>query len=306
DAGLIDATGIATALIGDSIATNLFMLGYAWQRGLVPLGFEAIDRAIELNGVALEANRKAFAWGRLAAHDPQAVEAVAAPPEMSEAAFDLAAFVAARSADLVGYQDEAYAERYRRLVERIIRAETARFGGPGDLSEAVARFFYKLMAYKDEYEVARLYADGRFAARIAEQFEGDYRLEFNLAPPLLARKDPASGELRKSAYGAWMMTGFRLLARLKGLRGSAFDIFGYQAERRIERGLVDGYERAIADVAACLSAQNRDAALEIARAPDAIRGYGHVKKASIERSAEALPALLATLRETAVRTAVEA
>jgi len=292
-ADFLDATGLATALMGDSIATNLFMLGYAWQRGRVPLSFEALDRAIELNGVAVSANRKAFAWGRLAAHDPAAVQAIAAPPPVDgPEAFDLKAFVKARSDDLVRYQDEAYARRYRRLIDRVELAEKVLTGSPGALAEASARHFYKLMAYKDEYEVARLYTDGRFAARIAEQFEGDFTLEFNLAPPLLARRDRANGEPRKTAFGPWMMLGFRLLASLKGLRGTRLDPFGYQAERRIERDLVDDYEQTLDKLVAGLSKNSFDAALEVARLPDDIRGYGHVKAASIERVKGRLPGLL--------------
>ncbi|MDB5430890.1 MAG: indolepyruvate ferredoxin oxidoreductase, partial [Caulobacter sp.] len=286
DADVIDAGGLATALMGDSIATNLFMLGYAWQRGHVPLGFEALDRAIELNGVAVAANRKAFAWGRLAAHDMAAVEAVVAPPAMeAPAVFDLAAFVDARARDLTGYQDEAYAGRYRRLVERTARAEQAVAGNTGALGEAVARNFYKLMAYKDEYEVARLFTDGRFAAQIASQFEGDFKLEFNLAPPLFAGRDKVTGELRKRAYGPWMVAGFKLLARLKGLRGGAFDVFGYQADRRVERRLIGDYERSMCELLDGLSGDTLEIAVSLARLPDDIRGYGHVKDANLAKVA---------------------
>jgi indolepyruvate ferredoxin oxidoreductase len=300
DADFIDATGIATALMGDSIAGNLFLLGFAWQRGLVPLGFEALDRAIELNGVAVEMNRKAFAWGRLAAHDLKAIEAVVAPPpvDASSAPFDLAAFMRARAEDLTQYQNAAYAERYRRLVQMAETAECPIAGHTGEFAEAVARNFYKLMAYKDEYEVGRLYADGRFAAQLAEQFDGDYKLEFSLAPPLIAKRDSVSGHLRKRVYGSWMMAGFRLLAMLKRLRGGPFDVFGYQAERRIERALIVEYEETIRDLAARLASTNHDVATAVARLPERIRGYGHVKAANIAKVKQDLPGLLAQLDQT--------
>ncbi|MDP1632693.1 MAG: indolepyruvate ferredoxin oxidoreductase family protein [Caulobacter sp.] len=307
DAAMIDAGGLAIALLGDSIATNLFMLGYAWQKGQVPLGFEALDRAIELNGVAVAANRKAFAWGRAAAHDMTTVEAVVVSPvEAGPAAFDLTAFVGERSRDLVDYQNEAYAVRYRSLVERAALAETAVSGATGELTEAVARYFYKLMAYKDEYEVARLYTDGRFAARLAAQFEGDYRLEFNLAPPLFAGHDPSTGELRKRAYGAWMFAGFKLLARLKGLRGGALDIFGYQNERRIERGLIDSYERTVDAMLQDLSSDTLPTAVALARLPDEIRGYGHVKMANLATAEAKRAGLLARLDRRAEAQLIEA
>ena len=283
DSDFIDATGLATALMGDSIASNLFMLGFAWQRGLIPLSHAALDRAIALNGVGVEGNRRSFAWGRLAAYDLRAVEQVAhvedTPTGLGEGG--LAGLIARRSADLVAYQDARYAERYRTLVGIAQRAETAVADAPGPFTEAVARYFYKLMAYKDEYEVARLYTDGRFAAKIAEAFEGDFRLEFNLAPPLFATRDPATGELRKRPYGRWMMGAFRVLAAMRRLRGTALDPFGYQAERRIERALIDDYQRQIERLAASLTTDSIAAAISLAELPDRIRGYGHVKDRSI-------------------------
>lgn len=294
DAAFVDATSLATALLGDSIASNLFMLGLAWQRGLVPLGFAALDKAIELNGTAVAANRKAFAWGRLAAIDPLRVEAAAAVPSFTDTGIEsgLAGLVAVRAADLVTYQDDAYAARYRALVNTMEDAEVRVMGSAGDLTDAVARNFFKLMAYKDEYEVARLYSDNRFAAQIAAQFEGDFKLEFNLAPPMFAKRDASTGELRKRAYGSWMMHGFKLLARMKLFRGTRLDIFGYQQERRIERGLIESYEADMLRLASALDRDSHARAVEIARLPDGIRGYGHVKQASLMRAAEARDRLL--------------
>ncbi|MGH7091096.1 MAG: DUF6537 domain-containing protein, partial [Stellaceae bacterium] len=231
---LIDATGLATALMGDSIATNLFMLGYAFQKGLLPLSLAAIERAIELNAVAVEANQHSFAWGRLAAYDHARLERIvrpAHPAAAPRAAEGLDALVARRAAFLAEYQDEADAERYRRIVARVAEAEKARVKGHAELAEAAARGLFKLMAYKDEYEVALLYAAPEFRANLERAFEGNYRLEFHLAPPLLAPRDPDSGELQKRAYGPWMLRAFRVLQRFKRLRGTRLDPFGMTAER---------------------------------------------------------------------------
>ncbi|HTE36709.1 MAG TPA: indolepyruvate ferredoxin oxidoreductase family protein, partial [Reyranella sp.] len=212
----IDGTGLATAIFGDSIATNLFMLGYAWQKGLVPLSLEALNRAIELNGVAVETSKRTFAWGRLAAHDLRAVQVAAKPTLRVEktVARTLTEIVAKRVELLTAYQDKAYADRYSRFIERVSVVEKERARGRSGLAEAVAKSLYKLMAYKDEYEVARLYTDGEFLKKLGAQFEGDYKLSFHLAPPLFADRDPTTGELKKREYGAWMLTAFRFLSRL--------------------------------------------------------------------------------------------
>ncbi|GGC65663.1 indolepyruvate ferredoxin oxidoreductase family protein [Chelatococcus reniformis] len=298
---LVDATRIATRLMGDSIAANLFILGYAFQKGLVPLSLEAIDGAIALNNVSVEANRQTFAWGRLAAHDAAAVnrfvdagKASARPPR--EVPRDLAALVADRAGRLAHYQDEAYARRYQALVETA-RAAEEHIHGDGRFTDAVARHFYKLMAYKDEYEVARLYVDPVFQDKLSQQFDGDYRIEFNLAPPLLARRDPETGIPKKRAFGPWILPAFRLLARLRRLRGTPLDIFGYTEERRTERRLIDAYEATIREVSAALRTHNLPLAAQIAAIPDAIRGFGHVKAAQIAiagtREAELLDAFRA-------------
>jgi indolepyruvate ferredoxin oxidoreductase len=273
----LDATRLATALLGDSIASNLFMLGYAYQQGLIPVSAPAIEQAIVLNGVAVEMNSQAFAWGRRAAHDLDAVQRLA-EPETRAAPASLDEIVARRTEQLAAYQDAAYAARYRALVDGARQAERERAAGREGFAEAVARHGYKLMAYKDEYEVARLYTDGRFRRALEGAFEGDYRLALHLAPPLLTRTDPVTGETRKLTFGPWMLSAMRVLVRLKRLRGTAFDVFGYTRERRGERQLIADYETAIAEIAAGLDHDNHALAVQIAALPDRIRGYGHVKE----------------------------
>jgi indolepyruvate ferredoxin oxidoreductase len=304
----VDGSGLATALMGDAIASNLFMLGYAWQQGLVPLSREAIERAIELNAVSVEMNKRSFSWGRLAAHDMRGVEAAAKPTMVSEPpkpAETLEEIVRRRVSFLADYQNEAYAQRYAALVRDIAAAERARARGRRGLAEAVAKSLFKLMAYKDEYEVARLYTDGEFLKKLAAQFEGDYKLNFHLAPPLWAPRDPVTGEMKKRAYGPWAMLAFRLLARLRGLRGTAFDPFGHMAERKIERRLIGEYEALVHEFIQSLTPENHALALEIARLPMQVRGYGHVKLKSLERSKAREAELLAAFRAPARAAAAE-
>ncbi len=283
-ADFLEATRIATALMGDSIATNLFMLGFAWQKGLVPLSGDAILKAIEVNAVAVEANKRAFLWGRRAAHDLEAVQKAAAPkaePESHHLSQTLDEVIERRRRFLTDYQNAAYAERYLVLVEKARDAESARTPGLAGFADAVARYGFKLMAYKDEYEVARLFTDGSFQAKLRETFEGDYKLHFHLAPPIVAEKDLESGHLRKKEYRPWMFTAFKLLARLRGLRGTPFDIFGYSAERRTERQLIRDYTALIEEVAARLDHDTHALAVALASVPEKIRGYGHVKEAHL-------------------------
>jgi indolepyruvate ferredoxin oxidoreductase len=295
----VPATELATALVGDSIATNVFMMGYAYQRGLLPVGAEAIDKAIELNGVAVAANRRTFALGRLAAHDRKRVEAAAgtaATPE-AEAPQSLDDLVERRVAFLTGYQDRAYAERYLAAVDRVEAAERERAPGMRGLAEAAARNLFKLMAYKDEYEVARLYTDGDFEKKLRRQFEGELKLKFHLAPPLLARRHPETGQLVKREFGPWVFQAFKLLAGLKRLRGTAFDVFGLTAERRRERQLIEEYRAVLETLAAGLNADNHALAVELARLPAEIRGFGHVKERNIARVKAREAELLQAWRE---------
>jgi indolepyruvate ferredoxin oxidoreductase len=285
NAEFVDATRIATALMGDSIATNLFMLGYAFQKGLMPVSSEAINRAIELNGTAVKMNQAAFLWGRRAAVDLAAIERLIAPKADAAATTEfsgtLEEIVARRAEFLTGYQNAAYAEKYRHLVERVKQAESSLPKGLDGLSEAVARYYFKLLAYKDEYEVARLYADPAFMQKIKSRFEGDYKLHFHLAPPLFAKRDPVTGELRKAEYGTWVFTAFKLLSKLRGLRGTAFDVFGYTQERRMERRLIVEYEATIEELVGKLNSDNHALAVKIASIPEEIRGYGHVKERNL-------------------------
>jgi indolepyruvate ferredoxin oxidoreductase len=274
------------------------MLGYAWQKGLVPLSLEALERAIELNGVAVETSKRTFAWGRLAAHNLAVVQAAAKPTLRVEkpVARTLSEIVAKRVELLTAYQDKAYAERYRAFVEKVARTEKEKAPGRSGLAEAVAKSFYKLMAYKDEYEVARLYTDGEFLKKLGSQFEGDYKLTFHLAPPLFAERDPATGQLKKREYGAWVMPAFRMLASLRRLRGTRLDIFGYTAERRMERRLIGEYEATIDSVLASLDQDNHAMAVQIAAVPETMRGFGHVKEKNVKAAKAREASLLSAYR----------
>ncbi len=299
---LIDAGRIATALMGDTIATNMFMLGYAWQKGWVPLTEAAIIKAIELNGVSIEFNKQAFIWGRSAAHDLAAVEKLSRGKVTEAQVIEfkrvptLDAIIAKRAEALTAYQDAAYAQQYRDFVEQVRAAESRLGDGvkSSRLTEAVARYLFKLMAYKDEYEVARLYTSGAFLKKIDGMFEGDYKIKFHLAPPLLARRDK-QGHLIKQEFGPWMMKAFGVLARFKALRGTALDIFGYSEERKTERALIGQYRQTLANLLPRLTADNLSKVVALASIPEDIRGYGHVKerhlKAAREKQAELLRAL---------------
>ncbi len=275
--GAFDAEQVAVQMIGDSIYTNPLMLGYAWQQGRIPLCHAALMRAIELNNVQVDNNKAAFEWGRRCAHDLAAVQALFKAQQVIQFVKkpSLDELVAMRVEFLSAYQDAAYAARYKAFVDKV-RAAEAPLSSTG-LSEAVARYLFKLMATKDEYEVARLHTDKRFHERIAAQFEGDYKLNFHLAPPTLTKRND-KGEPIKRPFGPWMLTAFGVLAKLKGLRGTAFDFFGRTAERRTERALIAEYEACVAELLQTLSTERLAQATEIARIPEEIRGYGHVKE----------------------------
>jgi indolepyruvate ferredoxin oxidoreductase len=300
DAEFLDATKLATGLMGDSIATNLFMVGYAYQRGLLPVGEGAILRAIELNGAAVESNKRSFSWGRLAAVDQALVAAAAIPkaakPDTQRLSESLDEMIDRRVKFLTDYQDAAYAKRYLDVVTDVRTVEAAKQPGATDLTEAVARYYFKLLAIKDEYEVARLYAETDFLQRVAAQFEGDYKLNFYLAPPTLSKAATKDGEPKKTKYGPWVMTAFRLLAKMRRYRGTALDIFGRTADRKMERALIGEYETLIPEVLERLSPQNYQTAVDLASIPEYIRGYGHVKDRHLKDAKMRERALLAQLR----------
>ncbi|HEX9586194.1 MAG TPA: indolepyruvate ferredoxin oxidoreductase family protein [Bradyrhizobium sp.] len=285
DSSFFDFTKPAEILLGDSIATNMMMMGYAYQKGLLPLSAKAIEQAIEINGVAIKMNTQAFQLGRLAAVDPARIadmmkgqDAAIAPKTLD--AMSLDEIIAHRSALLTDYQNKKLADRYRNMVTQVRNA--AANGGFGDeLPRAVAINYAKLLAYKDEYEVARLYTDGRFEKQIRDQFDGDFKISFNLAPPMLGGGKDALGRPRKRAFGAWMLPVFRLLAGMRGLRGTAFDIFSRSADRRLERDLIAGYEKDVAHVLSVLSPLTLHTAIELLSLPDRIRGYGPVKEKAV-------------------------
>jgi len=279
----IDATRAAIALFGASVGANIFLVGYAYQLGAIPLAGASIERAIELNGEAVDMNKAAFAWGRRAVVDPAGVEALVKPaPEATSDARTLSQsfdeVVARRVAFLTDYQNAAYAARYRRLVEKTQAAEAARAPGKTGLADAVARYLFKLMAYKDEYEVARLYSDGSFVKQVNGELGGEHlRFHVHLAPPLLARRDKVTGEPKKMTFGPWIFPLFGVLAKFKFLRGTAFDPFGYSIERRTERALVRDYEALLDEVLGKLDRDNHHIAVGLAAIPEKIRGFGHIK-----------------------------
>ncbi|HET7679327.1 MAG TPA: indolepyruvate ferredoxin oxidoreductase family protein [Xanthobacteraceae bacterium] len=297
----VDATRMASGLLGNSIGANIFLLGYAFQLGTLPLSAAAIEQAIALNGEAVAMNHAAFRWGRVAAADPAAVEALLRP-QRDESADDrrlsesFGEMVERRAAFLSDYQDAAYATRYRSLVERAKATEAAQAPGKCGFAEAVARYLFKLMAYKDEYEVARLYADGSFARQLKAEFEGDVRLEFHLAPPLFAPRDPATGLPRKLAFGGWVLPVFRALAKLKFLRGTSLDPFGYTQERKTERKLAADYEAMLSEIMPRLTPDNHHLATGLAAIPEKIRGFGHVKARHLAAAKAEEAALLEQFR----------
>jgi indolepyruvate ferredoxin oxidoreductase len=272
------------ALLGNSIGSNIFLLGYAYQRGAIPLGAAAIEEAITLNGEAVDMNIAAFRWGRRAAVDPKAVEAVVTTNTPSQAkgslklSESLDEVIERRAAFLQAYQSKRYARRFHRRIEEVRGFEAEKVPGSTALTEAVARYLFKLMAYKDEYEVARLLSDDRFDEAIRKQFDGEkLEIRYQLAPPLLARKNPETGEPKKMEFGPWMRTVFKLLKRFRFLRGTFLDPFGHTEERRTERQLIADYNALLDEVLAGLTPDKHALAVGLASIPEKIRGYGHVK-----------------------------
>uniref|UniRef100_Q47CC4 Putative pyruvate ferredoxin/flavodoxin oxidoreductase n=1 Tax=Dechloromonas aromatica (strain RCB) TaxID=159087 RepID=Q47CC4_DECAR len=307
----LDGQAMAEGLFGDAMATNNFMVGVAFQAGTIPLKAESIEQAIKNSGVAVDMSLAAFRWGRMVVVDRSFVEAEIArhkaggtvialhqAPKLTAAARAIVDPIGAtgetkrlaeiRVPELIAFQDEAYAQRYADVLQRVVAAEQ-RVGTDGQLAAAAARYLYKLMAYKDEYEVARLHTDPAFLAELDAQFPHGYSVKYNLAPPLLAERDPQTGHLQKKQYGPWMTKAFRKLAGFKGLRGGSLDLFGKSEERRVERQLIDEYIAQLDEIVAQLTSANHEAAIALASVPDEIRGYGHVKEKSLA-AAKALQA----------------
>jgi indolepyruvate ferredoxin oxidoreductase len=297
----LDGQALAEGLFGDSMATNTFMVGVAYQAGTIPLKAESIELAIKQAGVGVDMGVAAFRWGRMAVVDRAFVEAEVAKGtagvselarmQLSASARAIVDAVAAqgetkrllevRVPELIAYQDEAYAKRYADVVKRVVAAEKRLVPAQTGLAEAAARYLYKLMAYKDEFEVARLHTDPAFLAQLDAQFKYGYTVKYNLAPPTISKRDPVTGELLKRQFGPWMLSAFKLLARFKGLRGGGFDIFGKTEERRHERQMIEDYVKLLDEIVSKLGAANHAAAVQLASVPDEIRGYGHVKEKSI-------------------------
>ena len=296
---VVDASDLALKLLGNTIGANTFLIGFALQKSCIPLSLDAIERAIELNGVAVDFNLRALTLGRLAAVDIERVQALV--PEASRDADAkleiLDDVIAHRTAALVDYQNKDYAARYTRLVDTVRRADAALGRGSDDFTAAVARNAYKVMAYKDEFAVARMFTDGKFERSVAAAFEGDYQLRFHLSPPLLARRDPVTGEDQKSEFGPWVFRAFKQLAKMKGLRGTMWDVFGYSGERRAERLLRDTYLQDMERIAGELIQSSYATAVAIAEIPEQIRGYGHVKQKAMAEAKAVREKLLADFEQ---------
>jgi indolepyruvate ferredoxin oxidoreductase len=299
-ARFIDAHAVSKALLGDTMSANIFLLGYAWQLGRVPVLREALEQSIRLNGVAVESNLDAFNWGRFAAHDARGLEnileSVSPLPEAGLRAETLDEVIERRVRFLGNYQNAAYGAHYRARVEAIRKLELERMPSSSALVNAVAQGLFKLMAYKDEYEVARLYSDGAFRKQLDKLFTGDTKLEFHLASPILARKDPLSGRPVKRRYGPWALRLFSLLARAKGLRGSLLDPFRFSEDRKLERRLIDNYEQMLDEVIKGLTSDTHGIAVELAALPQTIRGFGPVKQAAADVADARREELLAIIK----------
>ncbi len=297
----INASKIAIDLLGDSVFSNMLMAGYAWQQGLIPVSLEAMMRAIELNGVAIEKNQAAFHWGRLVFAKPEFVfsniETPSAPMKP-----DYAGLKAFHAAFLTKYQNAAYAERYNSFMAAVEQADTTLLGAPKLLSETVARAYYKLLAIKDEYEVARLYTDGSFEADLKKTFEGDYKVKYHMAPPIFGAKKGPNGRPKKYQFGPWMKLALRVMRQFRFLRGTAFDVFGMTEERRSQRAMITAYEKLVSDVLASINADNYATAVTVLAKVMDVRGYGPVFDESLIKYNQELPALIDGYRNPEVNT----
>jgi indolepyruvate ferredoxin oxidoreductase len=297
---MLDATRLASALLGDSIAANVFMLGFAFQRGLLPLSSDSLYRALELFGVNVELNKRTFDWGRYAAESPAEVASMAQGDAQPEPA-GMPELVEHRERFLVDYQDEAYARRYRERIDAVARAESAVQAGSTELTAAAARSYFKLLAYKDEYEVARLHTQSEFMDSLRRNFGNGFKLRFHFSPPILAGTDPETGRPRKYEFGGWILTLLRPLARLKFLRGTRLDPFGWTRERRMERALIVEFEQLLDEVLSGLDRERLPLAVEMLALAQLIRGFGPIKESSVQQYRAELECLLERWRGGSVR-----
>ena len=298
----LNANEFMEQLFGDTMAVNMFMVGVAYQKGQIPIHREAIERSIELNGRSVQLNLQAFQRGRQYVAARTEFDAVASPDKSSvfvpfEPPKTLEELINHREKLLVQYQNTAYAKKYRHLVDIARQAEAQHSKGMSGFAENVARYYYKLLAYKDEYEVARLFSSPEFATELENQFEGDYTLRFYLAPPILARRNKLTGMPVKKRYGPWMMTALKFLARMKILRGTVLDPFAHSKDRKLERQLIEEYQTVIAETIQQLHPDNYRIAVEVAAYPETIRGYGHVKQKSVQETRERVAKLQVALRD---------
>ena len=293
----LDATRLASAFLGDSIAANVFLLGFAFQRGLIPLTGQALYRALELFGRNVEMNKRTFDWGRYTAADPDRVMALAFGSNQQAKSSTVAELIARRAEFLAEYQNEAYAARYRERIERVAGRERELVPDSDRLTEAVARSYFRLLAYKDEYEVARLYTSGDFLPELRKNFGDGFKLRFHLSPPVFAATDKETGRPRKYEFGSWMLPVMRLLAKLRFLRGTRWDPFGRSQERRTERALISEYEALIDDILRELESGRMELAIEILGLAESIRGYGPIKDQSIAKYRMNLEKLLERWRD---------
>ena len=282
---IVNATKFATSLMGNSIAANLFLVGYAIQKGLFPISIAAIERAIELNGVSIDMNKQSIYWGRLAAIDIKKLESITSTKNRtSEAAESLNSIIEDRYKFLIDYQDIKYADKYKSLIEKIIKVDESISNDRDDLSVAAAKFYFKLMAYKDEYEVARLHTGHEIKKYIEDKLEGNYKIEYSLAPPVFGGRDKLTGRYPKRKLPSYTYHLFSLIKHFKFLRGTPFDLFGMSTHRKIERSLILEYQSMLLELATAISVENYDAAVKIASLPDHIKGYDVVKESNIEKT----------------------
>jgi indolepyruvate ferredoxin oxidoreductase len=281
-----DSTKVSETLTGNTIGANMMLLGFACQKGWLPVKRQSLEDAITENGVAVAYNQRVFKIGRLMAHDPDAVKALleqgATTPEWEVLSATTQDLIARREKDLIAYQSKSYANKFTKLINQVREAEEKLTGDSDEITQAAARYLYKLMAYKDELEVARLYTDGTWAKQVEENFSGDYKIKFHMAPPLISKRDPITGQLKKREFGGWMLSALKLASKFKVLRHTPLNPFSYSAERKEDKELLQQYKTVLNQIISGLTEENKDVALEMARVPEFVRGYGHVRTESVE------------------------